>query len=139
MVLSGPSKISIQVPSSLCMHLFFIIRNSSGNSEWALGAICALFLEVECFVCFFVNLKPSSLRLTNCGFCAQNMKVQFILNCIWAKCQYLVHVCVFKTDMKKRDFFIYFLVTWCAILRTRIKSYLIQRSGKFPLSECNSI
>ena len=49
---------------------------------------------------------------------------------------------IFKTDiMKKHDFFIYFLVTWCAIMRTRIKSLtnVIQRSGKFPLSECNSI
>ena len=102
----------------LIMYASFVhIRNNSGNSEWA------LFLEVECFVVFFVNLRRSSLRLT-CGFCAQNMKIQFILNCIWPKCEYLVHVCVFKTDMKKRDFFIYFLVTWCAFLRTRIKSYL---------------
>ena len=52
----------------------------------------------------FIFLRPSGLGLT-CGFCAQNMKVQlFILNCTWAKCVHLVHVCVFKTDMKKRDF-----------------------------------
>ena len=72
---------------------------------------------------FFV-LRRRGLRLT-CQFCTQNMKVQFILHCIWAKIMHVFGPCgIFKTDiMKKHDFFIYFLVTWCAILRTRIKSY----------------
>ena len=56
--------------------------------------------------CFFsVNLRPSSPRLT-CGFCAQNMKVQFIPNCIWAKCEYLFlfsgyMVCNFTNENKE--------------------------------------
>ena len=116
-VLSVPTKISIQVPFSLCMHLLFSWSKSSYN-EWALGAMNALFLGVESFVVFL--FRPCGLRLTR-WFCAQNMKVQFIFRCIWAKCVCLVYVYIFKTDMKKRDFFIYFLVAWCAIFWTRMK------------------
>ena len=100
LVLSVSCKISIQAPSSLCIHLLSS-RNNSGNNEWALGAGYSV---VRVWIFCFIFLRPCGLGLT-CGFCAQNMKVQlFILNCIWAKCVHLVHVCVFKTSMKKRDF-----------------------------------
>ena len=82
------------------------------NGLWGLGA---LFFEVEGFFFF----RSRGLRLT-CRFCAQIMKVKFILRCIWEKCVCLVHVLIFKAaDVKKHFFFIYSLVTWCAILRTR--------------------
>ena len=44
LVLSVPSKISTQVPSLLCMHLFFT-RNNSSNNGWALGAGCFVFRD----------------------------------------------------------------------------------------------
>ena len=100
LVLSVSCKISIQACSSLCIHLLFS-RNNRSNNEWALGTG---YFVVRVWMFCFIFLRPSGLGLT-CGFCAQNMKVQlFSLNCIWAKCVHLVHVCVFKTDMKKRDF-----------------------------------
>lgn len=99
LVLSVSCKISIQ--ASLCIHLLSS-RNNSGNKLNGLWGLGTLLLEFEWFVLFF--LRPSGLGLT-CGFCAQNVKVQlFILSCIWAKCVHLVCVCVFKTDMKRRDF-----------------------------------
>ena len=118
-MLSVPGKISVHIPSSLCMHLLST-RNNHGSNEWALGAGCFVFRGWM----FFFVLRRRGLRLT-CQFCTQNMKVQFILHCIWAKIMHVFGPCgIFKTDiMKKHDFFIYFLVTWCAILRTRIKSY----------------
>ena len=66
------------------------------NGLWGLGA---LFFEVEGFFFF----RSRGLRLT-CRFCAQIMKVKFILRCIWEKCVCLVHVLIFKADVKKHDF-----------------------------------
>ena len=73
------------------------------------------------FFLFVLTLR--GLKLT-CRFCTQNMKVHIILYCILGKMHVFGPCGIFKTDMKKHDFFIYFLVTWCAILQTRIKSYL---------------
>jgi len=77
LVLSVPGKISVQIPSSLCMHLLSA-RNNHGNNEWALGAGCFVFRS---WMLLFFVLRLRCLRLT-CRFCSQNMKVQIILNCI---------------------------------------------------------
>ena len=50
LLLPVPCKISVHIPSSLCVHLLSA-RNNSRNNKWALGAGCFV-LEVECFFSF---------------------------------------------------------------------------------------
>ena len=86
------------------------------NGLWGLGA---LFLEDECFFfCFKTSWSQINKSILYSEYESPNYSSLHL-----GKVRVFGPCGIFKTDMKKRDFFIYFLVTLCAILRTRIKSY----------------
>lgn len=117
-MLSVPGKISVQIPSSLCMHLLST-RGNHGSNEWALGAGCFVFRGWIFFFCFKTSWSQINMSILYSEYESP------IHSSLHLGKMHVFDPCgIFKTDiMKKHDFFIYFLVTWCAILRTRIKSY----------------
>ena len=117
-MLSVPGKISVQIPSSLCMHLLSA-RNNHGNIEWAVGAECFVFRGRMFLFCFKTSWSQINKSILYSEYESPNYSSPLL-----GKMSVFGPCGIFKTAMKEHDFFIYFLVTWCAILQTRIKSYL---------------
>ena len=115
-MLSVPGNIYVQIPSSLCMHLLSA-RNNHSNNEWALGAGCFVFRSWMFFFCFKTLWSQINMSILYSGYESPSYYSSLHLD----KIRVFGPCGIFKTDMKKHDFFIYLLVAWYAILRTRMK------------------
>ena len=81
-------KISVLVPTLLCIHLLFS-RNNTGNDRWPLGAARLSFLGSECFVHVVLDENVDfALKLRNPNFSSLSLSLSFF---VWVKSMFFSH------------------------------------------------